>query len=55
MLDVVCMGEMVVDMFCTEVGISSERATSYIAIPGGGAANVAIGLRKLRVKSGLKS
>jgi len=52
MLDVVCMGEMVVDMFCTEVGISSERATSYIAIPGGGAANVAIGLRKLRVKSG---
>jgi len=52
MLDVMCMGEMVVDMFCTEVGIPLERATSYVAIPGGGVANVAVGLKKLKVKSG---
>ncbi len=52
MFEVICMGEMVVDMFCSEVGIPLEKATSFIAIPGGGIANVAIGLKKLKVKSG---
>jgi sugar/nucleoside kinase (ribokinase family) len=52
MVEIICMGEMVVDMFCSEVGVPLEKATSYIAIPGGGAANVATGLKKLKVKSG---
>jgi len=52
MLEAICMGEMVVDMFCSEVGIPLDKATSFIAIPGGGVANVSIGLKKLKVKSG---
>jgi len=52
MIEAICMGEMVVDMFCSEVGIPLEKATSFIAIPGGGVANVVIGLKKLKVKSG---
>lgn len=52
MIEAICMGEMVVDMFSSEVGVPLEKATSYIAIPGGGPANVAVGLKKLKVKSG---
>jgi len=52
MIEAICMGEMVVDMFCSEIGIPLEKATSFTAIPGGGVANVSIGLKKLKVKSG---
>ncbi|HHF98835.1 MAG TPA: carbohydrate kinase [Candidatus Aerophobetes bacterium] len=52
MAKVVCMGEVVVDMFSTQVEVPLEKVNSYIAVPGGGCANVAVGLSRLEIKSG---
>lgn len=52
MVKVICMGEVVVDMFSTQIGVPLEKVNSYMAVPGGGCANVAIGLSRLGIKSG---
>ena len=55
MVDVICLGEVLVDMFSTGVGEPLEKAPSFLPVPGGAPANVAIGLAKLGVDSALIS
>jgi fructokinase len=49
------LGEVLVDMFATEVGLPLEKATGFLPVAGGGSANVAVGLAKLGVDSALIS
>ena len=55
MVDVICLGEVLVDMFSMGVGEPLEKAPSFLPVPGGAPANVAIGLAKLGVDSALIS
>ena len=55
MVDVICLGEVLVDMFSTGVGKPLEKAPGFLPVPGGAPANVAIGLAKLGVDSALIS
>ncbi|MBA7492846.1 Fructokinase [subsurface metagenome] len=55
MVDVICLGEVLVDMFSTGVGEPLEKAPNFLPVPGGAPANVAIGLAKLGVDSALIS
>lgn len=50
--DVVCFGEMVVDLFAEDKG-TSGFPLSFFSIPGGAAVNVAVALGRLGVKSTL--
>jgi len=55
MLEIICLGEVLIDMFSTEVGVPLEKAPGFLPVPGGAPANVAIGLAKLGVDSALIS
>ena len=55
MLEIICLGEILVDMFSTQAGVSLEKAPAFLPVPGGAPANVAIGLAKLGVDSALIS
>ena len=55
MVDIICLGEVLIDMFCTEVGVPLQKAPAFLPVPGGAPANVAIGLAKLGVDSALIS
>jgi len=55
MVDIICLGEILIDMFCTEVGVPLQKAPAFSPVPGGAPANVAIGLAKLGVDSALIS
>jgi len=55
MVDVICLGEVLVDMFSMGVGEPLEKAPSFLPVPGGAPANVAIGLAKLGVAPALIS
>jgi fructokinase len=47
MVDVVCLGELLIDFVSLESGVSLEQAPSFQKAPGGAPANVAVGLAKL--------
>ena len=47
MVDVVCLGELLIDFVSLESGVSLERAPSFQKAPGGAPANVAVGLARL--------
>ena len=51
-LDVICLGEVLVDFISTEPGVSVSEAPAFIKAQGGAMANVAVGLARLGVKSG---
>ena len=55
MPEIICLGEVLIDMFSMEVGVPLEKAPSFLPVPGGAPANVAIGLAKLGVDSALIS
>jgi len=55
MVDIICLGEILIDMFSTGVGMPLEKAPGFLPVPGGAPANVAIGLAKLGVDSALIS
>ena len=55
MVDIICLGEVLIDMFCTEVGVPLQKAPAFLPVPGGAPANVAIGLARLGAKSTLIS
>ncbi len=55
MSEIACLGEVLIDMFSTKVGVPLEKAPGFLPIPGGAPANVAIGLAKLGVDSALVS
>jgi fructokinase len=47
MVDVVCLGELLIDFVSLESGVSLEQAPSFQKAPGGAPANVAVGLARL--------
>lgn len=55
MPEIICLGEILLDMFSTQAGASLEKAPAFLPVPGGAPANVAIGLAKLGVDSALIS
>ena len=50
--DLVCLGELLMDMFSGRVVINSEEANIFIPKPGGAPANVAVAARRLGLNSG---
>ena len=55
MVDIICLGEVLIDMFSTEVGLPLEKAPGFLPVPGGAPANVTIGLARLGVDVALIS
>ncbi len=53
MVDIICLGEVLIDMFCAEAGVPLPEAPAFLPVPGGAPANVAIGLARLGAKSTL--
>lgn len=53
MLDLLCMGDATVDLFAEQTGARLEDAFSFIKYIGSSAANIAIGVTRLGLKSGL--
>lgn len=51
MIDVVCLGEMLIDMFPAEVGRRLAEVSSFRPMPGGAPANVAVGVGRLGASS----
>jgi len=51
-LDVVCFGDLLMDFVPTESGLDFADLPTFTPVPGGAAANVAVGLAKLGVGSG---
>ena len=47
MVDIVCLGELLIDFVSLESGVSLEQAPAFQKAPGGAPANVAVGLAKL--------
>jgi len=52
MLDVICLGELLIDFCSTEADVSLEGAPAFAKAPGGAPANVAVGVAKLGRRSG---
>ena len=50
-LDVVCFGDLLMDFVPTESGLDFADLPTFAPVPGGAAANVAVGLAKLGVSS----
>lgn len=51
MADVLCLGEILVDWVCTELGADLRDALCFTKAPGGAPANTAVGLARQGVKS----
>ena len=52
MLDVVCLGELLIDFCSTKADVSLEDAPAFAKAPGGAPANVAVGVAKLGRRAG---
>ena len=52
MSDVICLGELLIDLVSTETGVALIDAPAFKKAPGGAPANVAVGLAKLGVTVG---
>jgi len=50
-IDLVCLGELLVDMFPSEVGRDLEDVTSFRPVPGGAPANAAVAASRLGARS----
>ena len=46
-MDIVCLGEVLIDMFATEVGKKMEQVETFTPKPGGAPANVAVAAKRL--------
>jgi fructokinase len=53
MPDVICIGELLIDFVATEKGVSLAESPAFAKKPGGAPANVAVGLARLGLDSGL--
>jgi fructokinase len=51
MSTIVCFGEVLFDLLADEIGVSSQKVKSWIALPGGAPANVACALVKMGDRS----
>ena len=52
MINVVTLGELLIDFVSTQAGVSLIQAPAFQKAPGGAPANVAVGLARLGVSSG---
>ena len=52
-MDVVCLGELLVDLFPAEVGRPLAQVSSFRPVPGGAPANVAVAASRLGAKAGV--
>jgi len=52
MLDVISLGELLVDFVSMEKGVSLAESPGFVKKPGGAPANVAVGLAKMGLRSG---
>lgn len=52
MVEVICLGELLIDFVSTKAGVALRDAPAFKKAAGGAPANVAVGLAKLGVKSG---
>jgi len=52
MLDVICLGELLIDFCSTKADVSLEDAPAFAKAPGGAPANVAVGVAKLGRRAG---
>lgn len=50
-MDIVCLGELLVDMFPDEVGLELAQVAAFYPKPGGAPANVAVAARRLGAQS----
>lgn len=50
-MDVICLGELLIDMFPVEIGKRLAEVSAFQPKPGGAPANVAVGLARLNKKS----
>jgi fructokinase len=50
-IDIVCLGELILDMFASEPGKDFFSVSSFIPVAGGGPANVAVAAKKLGATS----
>ncbi|MFB0546897.1 MAG: PfkB family carbohydrate kinase, partial [Anaerolineae bacterium] len=50
-MDIVCLGELLVDMFPAELGRRLNEVSAFRPIPGGAPANVAVAAARLGAKS----
>ena len=48
MSEVLCVGIATIDMIALDAGAPLDSISSYIGVPGGSMANVAVGLSKLK-------
>src|SRR5450432_2351806 len=51
MIDIVCLGEMLIDMFPAEIGRPLAAVSAFYPVPGGAPANVAIAAARLGAHS----
>jgi fructokinase len=51
-MDIICLGELLIDMFPTEVGRSMTEVSAFRPKPGGAPANVAVAAARLGAQSG---
>ncbi|HIQ04327.1 MAG TPA: carbohydrate kinase [Anaerolineae bacterium] len=49
---VICLGEAVIDLFASPVGVPLKEASSFVPSPGGAPANVAVALSRLGIEVG---
>ncbi|MCD6386543.1 carbohydrate kinase [Candidatus Sumerlaeota bacterium] len=52
MAEIICLGELLIDMVSSKVDVSLEESPGFIRAPGGAPANVAVGISRLGRKSG---
>lgn len=52
MVDVLCLGEILVDWVCTTAGAELDRAQQFTKAPGGAPANTAVGLARQGISTG---
>lgn len=50
-MDIVCLGEIILDMFASEAGKDFFSVSAFLPVPGGAPANVAVAASRLGVKS----
>ena len=51
-MDILCLGELLIDMFPAEVGRSMTEVSAFRPKPGGAPANVAVAAARLGAQSG---
>ncbi len=52
MLDVICLGELLIDFCAAEADVSLADARTFVKAPGGAPANVAVGVARLGLSAG---